>query len=130
MYNEAHSTSRCLDIPALWCPLPEALNPAWRQMETSAVAWMRRFGLASGPAQEYRFAAIGAGELGARVTPRATDLFRAQFAADQLLWLFAFDDTFCDEGAYSRDPANMAFLVADLMRTAETGQPSTDHTPP
>jgi hypothetical protein len=118
--------SHRLQVPSLWCPLPEALHPAWRRMETAAAGWMRRFGLAADSAQEDRFAAIGAGELGARVTSRAVDVEHAQFAADNLLWLFAFDDTFCDEGAYSHDPGRMALLVADLLGTAETGRPRSD----
>lgn len=111
-----------LRVPALWCPVPEALHPAWRQMQADAVAWMHRYGLASDRAQADRFAAIGAGELGARVTAGAVDVEHAQLAADHLLWLFAFDDTFCDEGAYRHDPGRMTFLVADLLRAAETGR--------
>jgi Terpene synthase family 2, C-terminal metal binding len=115
-----------LRVPPLWCPIAPALNPAWRQMHRSAVAWMERFGLAADEAQARRLVAIGAGELGARVTAGAVDVDHAQFAADHLLWLFAFDDTFCDEGAFADDPARMALLVADLLRTAETGQPRSD----
>ncbi|MDO0936479.1 hypothetical protein QQY66_34030 [Streptomyces sp. DG2A-72] len=107
--------------------MPEALNPGWYQLETSAVAWMRQFKLASDPAQDRRLASFAVGELGARILPRATDLRLAQFATDQIMWLCAFDDSFCDEGTYRRDPARMAFLVADMMRTAETGQPRTEH---
>jgi Terpene synthase family 2, C-terminal metal binding len=113
-------------VPALWCPVPQALHPAWRTMEAAAIGWMTRFKLASDRRQADRFAAIGAGELGARVTAHAADVVHAQFAADNLLWLFALDDTFCDEGTFSHDPAGMALLAADLIRTAETGDPRRD----
>jgi hypothetical protein len=66
-----------LRVPALWCPVPEALHPAWRQMQAGAVAWMHRYGLARGREQANHFAAIGAGELGARVTADAVDIEHA-----------------------------------------------------
>lgn len=119
-----------LAVPSLWCPVPEALHPAWPKMEEAAVEWMHKFHLAEHRAQAQRFAAIGAGELGARVTARAVDIEHAQFGVDNLLWLFAFDDTFCDEGAFSHDPSGMAMLVADLLRTAETGRPRSDRRHP
>jgi hypothetical protein len=37
------------------------------------------------------------------------------------MWLFAFDDMYCDEGRYSHDPSAMAVLVAEMIRIAETG---------
>ncbi|MFD0854631.1 hypothetical protein ACFQ07_20505, partial [Actinomadura adrarensis] len=90
-------------------------------MEEASREWSRRFGLASDQAQEERFAAIGVGELGGRVTARSVDVEHAQFAADSVLWVCAFDDV-CDEGAYSQDPGRMALLAAELLHAADTGR--------
>lgn len=108
-------------VPSLWCPIAEALHPAWKEVEARAVDWGTRTGLGVDDDALARLAATGAGELGARVTAGARNERCAQFAADQLLWLFAFDDTYCDEGEFSHDPARMAFLAADLVRAAQTG---------
>ena len=90
------------------------------------MAWVRRFGLATDEAEADRLAATNAGELGARVTADALDVEHAQFAVDSLLWLFAFDDAFCDEGLHSHDPGAMVALATDLLRTAETARPRSD----
>ncbi|MFE4972732.1 hypothetical protein ACFRAR_11515 [Kitasatospora sp. NPDC056651] len=66
---------------------------------------MKKFDLATDAARFHRLESIGVGELRTRVTPGATDVARAQFAAGQQLWLFAFDDAFCDEGLYRSAPA-------------------------
>jgi len=83
---------------------------------------MDRMGLARDKEQRQRVAAIGCGELAARTVEPGTPITLAQVSADNLLWLFVFDDTYCDEGPSGRDPAAMSLLVARLIRLAETGQ--------
>lgn len=108
----------------LWCPLPPAIHPAWPSWERSTVAWMERFGLDGEQLEAGRLRCITAGELAGRTALHPAHVAGPQFAADSLLWLFAFDDAYCDEGRYSHSPAEMAILVADMVRVVETGRTS------
>lgn len=114
-----------LEVPPLWCPVPERINPAWRGLQARSEAWAAQWGLADDDDTARRLAAAGSGELGARVTASSSG-DGPQFAADHLTWLFAFDDTFCDEGSLSHDPVGMSQLAAALIRTAQTGLPCAD----
>jgi hypothetical protein len=113
-----------MDIPdevVLWCPMPSAIHPAWRSWERGTVDWMERFGLDGEQREAGRLYSITAGELAARTLPECSNEPGALFSAHSLIWLFAFDDAYCDEGRYSHDPAEMALLVAELNRIVETG---------
>ena len=114
-----------MDIPdavVLWCPMPPAIHPAWRSWERGTVDWMERFGLDGEQPEAGRLYSITAGELAARTLPDSSHEPGALFSAHSLIWLFAFDDAYCDEGRYSHDPGEMALLVAEMHRIAETGR--------
>ncbi|MCW7944337.1 hypothetical protein AAW14_20520 [Streptomyces hygroscopicus] len=98
-------------------------------MESKALNWMRDMELARDSGQERRARAIGCGELGARVVEPNAPTVLAQISVDSMLWLFIFDDTYCDEGIHSSDPAAMSLLVARLLRIAETGASLSSMTP-
>jgi Terpene synthase family 2, C-terminal metal binding len=106
----------------LWCPMAPAIHPAWRIWESETVAWMERFGLDGEQREAGRLRCITAGELAGRTLPDCTDPPGAVFSTKSLMWLFAFDDAYCDEGRYSHDPGEMAVLVAEMNRIAETGR--------
>lgn len=106
----------------LWCPMPEGIHPDWQLWERRTVAWMESFGLEGEQKETGRLACIIAGELAGRTILSSDDPPGAQFSTDSLLWLFAFDDAYCDEGRYSHSPATMAMLVAEMIRIAETGR--------
>jgi hypothetical protein len=108
----------------LWCPLPPAIHPEWQSWERRTVAWMERFGLDGEQLEAGRLRCITAGELAGRTALNPAHAAGPQFSADSLLWLFAFDDAYCDEGRYSHSPAEMAILVAEMMRIVETGRTS------
>ena len=114
-----------MEIPdevVLWCPMPPAIHPAWRSWERGTVEWMERFGLEGEQREAGRLYSITAGELAGRTLPDCSHEPGALFSAHSLMWLFAFDDAYCDEGRYSHDPGEMALLVAEMDRIAETGQ--------
>lgn len=113
-----------MNIPndvALWCPMPPAIHPSWRAWEHGTVEWMEAFGLDFEQREAGRLRSIAAGELAGRTLPDCSDPPGALFSARSLIWLFAFDDAYCDEGRFSHDPGEMALLVAELCRIAETG---------
>jgi hypothetical protein len=82
---------------------------------------MERFNLDSVQRDSGRLHRISVGELTGRTIHPATDPRAAQFTADTLMWLFAFDDAYCDEGRYSHDPGKTVLLVTEMSRIAETG---------
>jgi hypothetical protein len=108
----------------LWCPLPPAIHPDWRTWERNTVVWMERFGLDNEQLEAGRLRCITAGELAGRTVLSPAHAAGPRFATDSLLWLFAFDDAYCDEGRYSHSPAEMAVLVGDMTRIVETGRTS------
>jgi hypothetical protein len=111
-----------LESTPLWCPIDPAIHPAWRTWERNTVVWMERFRLDSEQLEAGRLHCITAGELAGRTVLNPADAAGPQFATDSLLWLFAFDDAYCDEGRYSHSPAEMAILVAEMIRIVETGR--------
>ncbi|MEV4315480.1 hypothetical protein [Actinocrispum sp. NPDC049592] len=110
------------DMPALWCPIAPALHPDWKLWDSNAIHWISRFGIDGRKSGTVRLRGLRAGELAGRTATTAEDQCRAQFSADSLMWLFAFDDACCDEGRHSHDPVTMAILIADMTRIAETGR--------
>lgn len=110
------------DTTLLWCPIPPGIHPNWRQWEQDTVAWLESFALDDEQREKKRLHAIIAGELAGRTILTSDEPPGAQFSTDSLMWLFAFDDAYCDEGRYSHDPASMAMLVAEMGRIAETGR--------
>jgi hypothetical protein len=110
------------DTVSLWCPMAAGIHPDWRTWDQNAISWAERFDLDSEQREAYRLRCIGAGHLAGRTILTAAEPPGAQFSADSLIWLFAFDDAYCDEGRYSHDPARMAILAAEMSRIAETGR--------
>ena len=102
--------------------MPPGIYPDWQKWERNTITWMERFELDREQLEAGRLRGIVAGELAGRTMPDAVEPPGAQFSTDNLMWLFAFDDAYCDEGRWSHDPAAMAILVADLIRIVETGR--------
>jgi hypothetical protein len=110
------------DQVVLWCPIPPAIHPDWQRWEDETVSWMERFDLDGEQLDSGRLHRISVGELTARTIDPAADAPGARFSAGTLMWLFAFDDAYCDEGRYSHDPGRTVNLVAEMMRITETGR--------
>jgi hypothetical protein len=106
-------------LPAMWCPIPPALHPAWQELDARASAWADRFGLRPDPVQRKRLAQALAGNLAGRIMPHSDATAALQVATDYLMWLFVFDDAYCDEGAYSDQPGAMMKLALQLARVVE-----------
>ncbi|NPT57146.1 terpene synthase family protein [Paraburkholderia elongata] len=113
-----------LVFPAVWCPISPAIHPAWRELDARALAWADRFGLCSDPVQRERLVRALAGDLAGRIMPRSNSRSALQVATDYLMWLFVFDDTYCDEGVHSDKPGAMMELALQLARVVETPRPN------
>jgi Terpene synthase family 2, C-terminal metal binding len=110
-----------LPVPSLWCPFPEFINQQWQEINAKSVAWMHSFGLARNEQQFQRLAATESGALAGRTTDADIASSSLQAYADMLIWLFAVDDTYCDEGIYRSRPDQMSLFAAQLIRVAQTG---------
>lgn len=105
-------------LPPLWCPLPPARHPDWVQLDRDAVGFVSEQGLYCSDDQLRRLASTRVGDLVARVSPHGHRP-ALQVATDFYLWLFAFDDAYCDEGALSNDPGGLCLETSRILRAAE-----------
>lgn len=105
-------------IPQLWVPLPSGIHPRWREIDETSAAWLDRFGLYSDRAQRERLARIAVGEITGRGAPTGR-LPALQWTSDFLMWLFAFDDEFCDEGPSAASPDATLLIITKLQRVVE-----------
>jgi hypothetical protein len=110
-------------LPAIWCPIPPTINPAWQQLDARALAWADQFGLRTDPVQRKRLAQALPGVLAGRIMPRSDAIDGLQVATDYLTWLFMFDDAYGGEGAYSSQPGAMMELALQLARVVEIPGP-------
>lgn len=102
-------------IPQLWVPLPSGIHPKWREIDANSAAWLDRYGLYSDPAQRERLTHIAVGEITSRGAPEGR-LAPLQWTADFLMWLFAFDDEYCDEGPVATSPDATLLMITKLQR--------------
>lgn len=108
-----------LALPPIWCPISSAINPNWKELDAQALAWADRFDLCSNPVQRLRLVGALAGDLAGRIMPRSETRQALQVATDYLMWLFVFDDAYCDEGIYRDRPNAMMDLALELARVVE-----------
>ena len=120
--DDLEAAVKISDQVVLWCPIAPRIHSAWPIWERNAVRWMEEFDLDGEQLDHGRLHRISVGELVGRTVDPASDAPGAQFTADTLMWLFAFDDAYCDEGRYSHDPGQTVILVAEMARIAETGR--------
>lgn len=107
----AHSEAR--ERLALYCPIPPEIHPRAEEVEARSVEWMTRQRIYSDERERLRLSRIRAGEFVARIMPSGTEA-SLQAAGDFFMWLFAFDDAFCDEGRFGQRPHGMAVYAGWL----------------
>jgi Terpene synthase family 2, C-terminal metal binding len=126
--NEMEAAVKISDQVVLRCPIAPMIHSNWQTWEQGAVRWMECFDLDGEQLDHGQLHGVSVGELVGRTIDPDSDAPGAQFTADTLMWLFAFDDAYCDEGRYSHDPCQTVVLVAEMTRIAETGR-TTSHSP-
>jgi hypothetical protein len=102
-----------LTKPALYCPIPSAINPDVEAIQCHSLAWVREFHLIQGDTATARFAASKFGWLAARAYPHA-GFAEATIVVDWNVWLFMLDDQ-CDEGGIGKDPAGLRDYFTTLQ---------------
>lgn len=110
-------------VPTLDCPFDDAISPYASQVDRHVVEWACRFDLPRDDDEIARLREARVGRLAARTTPRAS-VEALEFLADWQMWLFAFDDQYCDESAIGADLARLAEVVTAFMRVLDrAGEP-------
>jgi hypothetical protein len=123
MVSTSSRTTRFpLRIPPLPCPFPSEINPHVDEANGESFAWLTGTGMLpdADSLDHYRRAKFG--WLTARTFPRA-DRDMLRLLMDWYVWLFAFDDGFCESDRMSRHTAMIARAVPELLRVLDDLEP-------
>lgn len=108
-------SGRPLRIPSLTCPFPSAVNPHVDEVDNDTLAWLCASGMIADDDQLERFRLARYGWLGARTYPYASREL-CQLVTDWCVWLFAFDDAYCES---DRRAAEIARTLPQLYTVVE-----------
>ncbi|MFC4586825.1 4-epi-cubebol synthase [Sphaerisporangium corydalis] len=93
------------------CPFPSLISPYADQVNTETFSWLVASRMIDDPAELERYREAGYGDLGARTYPYAGhEMLR--LVTDWCVWLFAFDDAFCES---DRRAAEIARALPQLL---------------
>ncbi|KOX99312.1 terpene synthase family protein [Pseudomonas nunensis] len=113
-------------LPALANPFPysihpsiDADNPDKCRIELTTRDYADRFKLYWTDTQRERLKSIGCARVAALMYPGGSDEL-LQIGADFVLWAFAYDDEYCDEGPMSLNPVAFISNAAEIQRAAES----------
>ncbi|AGC47138.1 terpene synthase metal-binding domain-containing protein [Myxococcus stipitatus DSM 14675] len=107
---------------SLYCPIPPAIHPRAEAVEAMTQEWTARQRLYVDKRGLLRLSRLRAGEFVSRIMPSGSEP-ALQVAVDFFVWLFAFDDAFCDEEAFGQPPHDMAVyagLLGHLLDSPQT----------
>jgi hypothetical protein len=105
-------------VPALASPFGDVISPHADRVDEHVVEWARRCGLPRDDAEVARLTQAQVGRLAARTAPRASAV-ALEFLADWQMWLFLFDDQFCDESTTGSDLARLSEVVTAFVRVLD-----------
>ncbi|MFC4535007.1 4-epi-cubebol synthase [Sphaerisporangium dianthi] len=98
-------------LPSLSCPFPSLVSPYAEQVDAETFSWLVKSRMIDDSAELDRYREAGYGWLGARTYPYAAhDMLR--LVTDWCVWLFAFDDAFCES---DRRAAEIARALPQLL---------------
>ncbi|MEV0967879.1 4-epi-cubebol synthase [Microtetraspora glauca] len=103
-----------LRIPALTCPFPSEVNPYVEEVDRDTLAWLAASGMIEGAENLGRYGAARYGWLGARTYPYAAREL-CQLVTDWCVWLFAFDDAFCESDRAAAEIARALPLFISVI---------------
>ncbi|MDN3020975.1 terpene synthase [Streptomyces sp. S.PB5] len=105
-------------VPSFYCPIPFAVHPGHEQLTQASIGWLERYELFGSERQYLRLTRSMPGLLAALAHPRGTDE-GLRLASDFLMWLYAFDDEYCEEGPLARRPGDLVATLRRLLRAVE-----------
>ncbi|MEW2418020.1 selina-4(15),7(11)-diene synthase [Streptomyces sp. NPDC046866] len=106
-----------LTVPPIYTPIPPAIHPRHAAVEAHTTAWAEAFRVGSDELRS-RLLQHSIGSFAARILPGGREEVVA-LVSDFVLWLFAVDDGFCEEGALGRRPGELAAVLHRLLRVAQ-----------
>ncbi len=108
-----------LELPPFYCPFPVSTHPHLAAAEVGTVDFMDEFGLYWTPTQRRRLIDAECGRLAAILYPYGSNEL-LQVSSDYMLWAFAYDDEYCDEGPTSLRPAEHIVASSRMQRAIES----------
>ncbi|MGW4663448.1 4-epi-cubebol synthase [Streptosporangium sandarakinum] len=118
----ARRASRPLRIPPLPCPFPSQVSPYADQADKETLEWLADSGMLDDEMVE-RYRRAGYGWLCARTYPHA-DHDALRLVTDWCVWLFAFDDVFCESDRRAAEIARaLPRFLAVLDEPESAGRP-------
>ncbi|RLU80438.1 hypothetical protein CTZ27_35010 [Streptomyces griseocarneus] len=116
-----------LEIVPFYCPIPPAVHPRMREIDSASVDWMLEQELDTSPHQRQRLVRCDFGGLTARTMPYGQADPLAVVAKLHSV-LFSLDDAICDEAGATAH--GLAHVTSRLMRVLEAPTPEwPDDTP-
>jgi Terpene synthase family 2, C-terminal metal binding len=117
-----------MSLPLLSCPFEQEVSPYAARVDEHVLNWARRHALLPGHELD-RFAGSKIGWLAARTSPRS-DEEALRLLADWQMWLFVFDDRYCDESDTGAHPERLGRIVALFLRVLERADDAARHISP
>jgi hypothetical protein len=112
--------SNSVTLPALSCPFADAISPHADEVDRHVLAWARGFALFADAAEIDRFSRAKVGRLAARTSPHGSAA-ALNLLADWQMWLFLFDDRYCDESEMGVQPERLGRVITSFVRVLEQG---------
>jgi hypothetical protein len=111
----------------LWCPHPNEINPHCDAVVSHTWEWLLASDMLPQEDKRRRLERARVGELAARTNPRVPDQMLA-LLSDWYMWLFAFDDGYCDDAELGCHPGPLVLTTSRLTRCldadwTESGSP-------
>jgi hypothetical protein len=123
------SHSNGIVLPALTCPFASEISPYAEQADREVIGWASHFGLLTGAEDVDRFTRAKVGGLAARTSPGSTPEALGLLAGWQM-WLFAFDDRYCDESETGFQPYQLSKVVSSFISILENPDGPGGHSEP
>jgi hypothetical protein len=101
-------------------PFESSVSPYAQKVDGHALDWACRFGLLAEQADIERFRRTKVGWLAARTSPDGS-AEALSLLADWQMWLFIFDDRYCDESEAGAHPEQLIQIVTSLVQMLEGG---------
>ncbi|WP_440064431.1 4-epi-cubebol synthase [Streptosporangium sp. OZ121] len=110
-----------LRIPPLPCPFPSEVNPHVERVNAETLDWLVDRGILEDAETVERYRQAKYGWLGARTYPYA-EHHTLRLATDWCVWLFAFDDAFCESGRGAGEITRALPRLFTVLDDLEAGQ--------
>jgi terpene synthase-like protein len=104
-----------ISLPDLACPFLVSVSPYAGVLEARSLAWAPRFGILADPAGQQTLRSARFGALAARVCA-GFDRDALVDVVDWLVWLFSFDDRYCERAGAQAGPAALTASLVGFLR--------------